>query len=136
MQPSNLVLFPNRKGQEQPQYFFSPAFQCYTSPPFYKNLLSDLQYISVYIDQCRPNAREVVWEQLFVLLGAKPAACSKLFGPVLRAWAEAPTINLLAVELLYLSFAISLEKYPELLKGALPSTGNSIDTRSQVSSNT
>lgn len=112
-------LLPARKV-EQPQYFYSPAFQCYTSPPFYKSLLSELQYVSSFIDLCKPQSREIVWKQLFILLGAKPVLCSKVFGPVLKAWAEAPTINLLAIELLYLSFAISLDKNPDLIKDVSP----------------
>ena len=111
-------LLPASRKPEQPQYFYSPAFQCYTSPPFYKSLLSELQYVSSFIDICKPQAREIVWRQLFTLIGAKPLMCSKVFGPVLKAWAEAPTINLLAIELLYLSFAISLDNYPDLIKDA------------------
>ena len=97
------------------QFFFSPTFQCYTSPPFYRGLLLELDYVSWFVDQCKPYARAVIWKQLFALLGAKPIQCSRPFFPILRQWTESNTINLLAIELLYLAFATTLDCNPQLI---------------------
>jgi len=97
------------------QFFFSPTFQCYTSPPFYRGLLLELDYVSWFVDQCKPYARAVIWKQLFALLGAKPIQCTRPFFPILRQWTESTTINLLAIELLYLAFATTLDCNPTLI---------------------
>lgn len=97
------------------QFFFSPTFQCYTSPPFYRGLLLELDYVSWFVDQCKPYARAVIWKQLFALLDAKPLQCSRPFFPILRQWTESNTINLLAIELLYLAFATTLDCNPQLI---------------------
>ena len=102
-------------------YLFSPTFQCYTSTPFYRNLLIELEHVASYIDQGKSRSREIVWRQLFTLLGAKPVVCSKPFEPVLKSWTESPTINLLAIELLYLAFATAFDRFPDLIKTRFPS---------------
>lgn len=109
------------KGSEgftaPPSYYFSPAFQCYAAPTFYKVMLKELESIAIYADRCRPAIRQVVWKRLFILLGCSPdTLCTNSFGPILREWTRPQYyLNLLAVEALYLAFAICLEQNPNLL---------------------
>ena len=102
------------------QYFFSPSFQCYTSPLFYRSLLLELEWVSSVVDDCKPPAREIVWGQLFVLSGMpKGLKSSKAFLPVVNNWMRGSTMNLLAIELLYLAFATALNQYPDFIKNNL-----------------
>ena len=94
--------------------FYSPTFHCYTSPAFYRELLSELEKLSVHLDKSKASLREAVWEQLFILLGAKQVPYSKPFSDIIRAWKESPTINLLAIELLYIAISIVLDKSPSV----------------------
>jgi len=97
-------------------FYFSNTFQCFTTPPFYRSLLLELEFVSNKIDQCKPTAREQVWKHLFTLVGGRAdASCSQLFTPILTSWINSPTINLLAVELLYLAFAVAFDRVPNLL---------------------
>lgn len=41
--------------------------------------------------------------------------CSEVFSPVVENWIGSPSVNLLAVELLYLAFSLCLLRYPKLL---------------------
>lgn len=76
----------------------------------------DLTTATKMFDDCEESAREAVWTQLLSLIGAKHIPCSKKFSPVLQSWVSSPTINLLAIELLFLAFALTIEKHPELAK--------------------
>jgi hypothetical protein len=102
------------------QLYFSPCFQCYTSAPFYKSILQELEWVASVIDNCYPPAREQVWAQLFAMTGASRTKCSKQFSSIVKGWTESPTLNLLAIELLYLSFAIALERNGNIFTENLP----------------
>ena len=90
--------------------FYSPTFHCSTSPSFYRDILSELETLAESLDNSKSTIREAVWNHLFILLGAKQITCSNKFSPIIKAWKESPTINLLAIELLYISISIVLEK--------------------------
>lgn len=102
------------------QLYFSPCFQCYTSAPFYKSILQELEWVASVIDNCHPPAREQVWAQLFAMTGANRNKCSKPFSAIVKGWTESSTLNLLAIELLYLSFAIALERNVNIFTENLP----------------
>jgi len=100
-------------------YYYSVSFQCYTSSLFYSSLLVELEYAALILDDTTPEAREIVWNRLFILCGGPKQGnfkSSKLISPVIKKWIEATSKNLLAIELLYLAFAISLNKFPEFFK--------------------
>ena len=101
-------------------YYFSPAFQCYTSPPFYRNLLTELEWVASVVDQCSETARLIIWKQLFILVGTPSLTSDKPFSSVIKTWSESNTVNLLAIELLYLAFATALDKHPNLIHDNLP----------------
>jgi hypothetical protein len=119
---------------------FSPTFQCFTSFPLYAALLLELQTLALLIDQREPEARAAVWAQLFALIGigghsrlgprvsdenvmktpygidGQPEnSMTARFTPIIEQWLESKTLNLLAVELLYLSFSLSILQYQDLL---------------------
>lgn len=96
--------------------FFSQTFKCYTSPLFYRNLVSELEWISSFFDLASTNARELVWHQLFIIVGVKSFPCSRLFVPIIKTWIETPTISLFAIELLYIAFALAFDKNPDILR--------------------
>lgn len=76
--------------------------------------------MSSVVDDCNPPARETVWRQLFVLSGMpKGLKSSKPFLPVVNNWMRGSTMNLLAIELLYLAFATALNQYPDFIKNNL-----------------
>lgn len=108
---------PIKNQEECQQYFFSPSFQCYTSPLFYRSLLLELEWVAGIVDDCKEQARELVWKQLFVLSGApKGLKSSKQILPIISGWVQSSTMNLLAIELLYLAFATALNQYPDFIK--------------------
>eukprot|EP01087_Luapelamoeba_hula_P009712 TRINITY_DN2531_c1_g1_i1.p1 TRINITY_DN2531_c1_g1~~TRINITY_DN2531_c1_g1_i1.p1 ORF type:complete len:585 (-),score=80.46 TRINITY_DN2531_c1_g1_i1:56-1810(-) len=103
---------------EQPtsafKVLYSPTFQMFTSLPFYTALLDDLRAMSEYADQLPPSCRDLIWAQLFELIGVKHK-CSNQFTPIINAWASSGVINILAIELLYLSFQLCIMAEPTLL---------------------
>ena len=107
----------NKNQEDYQQYFFSPSFQCYTSPLFYRSLLLELEWVASVVDDCKEQAREIVWNQLFILSGApKGLKSNKPISPIVSGWSQSSTMNLLAIELLYLAFATALNQYPDFIK--------------------
>lgn len=95
---------------------FSPLFQCATTLPFYAALLNELQAMATLVDPCPAVVREIIWEHVFLLIGVQPHRCDLSLKPIIEAWLSAPTVNLLAVELLYIAFVRALANHPDLLR--------------------
>jgi hypothetical protein len=101
---------------------FSPLFQCHTTLAFYAALLAELQAMAALVDPCPSIVREIIWEQVFLLIGVHPHRCETHLKPIIEAWLSSPTVNLLAVELLYISFVRALANHPDLLRAQSPQT--------------
>jgi len=123
---------PASSDEDQIQYFFSPSFQCYTSPLFYRSILLELEWVASVVDDCKEAAREIVWKQLFILCGAPPGlSSSKLISPVIVGWKKSSTMNLLAIELLYLAFATALNQFPDFIKTNITAKNREIFSKAQ-----
>ena len=96
---------------------FSPTFKCVTSLQFYAALLLELQKVASIVDSLAESSRQFVWSNLFEIAGLPDHKCSEHFTPILSGWLSSPTVNLLAVELLYVAFNVATLRFPALLSG-------------------
>lgn len=93
---------------------FSPCFQCYTTLPFHGALLKELKMMTRTVDKSSRKCRSFVWQQLFVLVGVEKEA-DDYFSDVLKSILEQEKMNLIEIEIMYLSFLLCLRLLPSLL---------------------
>lgn len=121
-------LVPMPPTNEQPIY--SNTFRCFTTYNFYSSMLVQLRDVCTQIDGCAEQARDQVWGQIFSLVGlSKPGPCYQNFSPILARWLEYPTMNITAIELMYLAFGTAMVKNPMLLQ---PSTSRPLPPSQQT----
>jgi len=65
--PNNSESAPQQRASSS--LLYSPTFQCFTSLPFYASLLLELTQMAKAADQLSATCREVIWSQLFALIG-------------------------------------------------------------------
>jgi hypothetical protein len=97
---------------------YSPSFRCCTGLPFYASLLRELKSLVNEIDYQPNPIRGLVWAQLFVIVGTQQTY-DGAFGPVLRDTMSQPTVNLLDMEVLLISFFLIINRFPQILDGDL-----------------
>lgn len=103
-----------KENQAKDSVLFSPSFQCYTTLFFYGALLLELKMLVKRIDQRSPTDREVVWRQLCCIVGIEKVT-SEYFSPILQSTLEQKRMNLLEIEILYISFLLTLKEFPSIL---------------------
>lgn len=93
---------------------FSPCFQCFTTLPFHGALLKELKMMTKTVDKSSRKCRSFVWQQLFVLVGVEKEA-DDYFSDVLKSILDQEKMNLIEIEIMYLSFILCLRLLPSLL---------------------
>jgi len=81
---------------------------------FYASLLRELKELVAEIDNRQPWCRELVWEQLFTIVGTQRNKYSGFFTPVLTDTMKEETVKLMDMEVLFLSFFLVLNSLPNL----------------------
>lgn len=97
------------------RYTFSPCFQCYTTLLFHAAMLKELKAMTKRIDASQEIARYIVWKQLFILVGVDRVSSDPFTG-VLESTIKQEKMDLLEIEVMYLSFLLSLHLLPGLFE--------------------
>eukprot|EP00028_Trichosphaerium_sp_Am-I-7-wt_P008199 CAMPEP_0168532196 /NCGR_PEP_ID=MMETSP0405-20121227/16044_1 /TAXON_ID=498012 /ORGANISM="Trichosphaerium sp, Strain Am-I-7 wt" /LENGTH=256 /DNA_ID=CAMNT_0008557433 /DNA_START=40 /DNA_END=810 /DNA_ORIENTATION=+ len=95
----------------------STLFQAPTSIPFYAGLFKKLHGLSNRIDKGQNKflRRKMIWHTLYGFFGA-PKESLASFTTILETWIEGEKLSLVALEMLYLAFVLTIIKYPRLFK--------------------
>ena len=98
----------------EPRGFYSPWFHCYKSLGFYSRLLTAVQRYARTVDCAGRHFRQLVWRELYQFSGRAPASdvafdistagAHGLLEPFVAGLLRLPTVNLVALELVYQSF--------------------------------
>lgn len=111
---NNILTFESSSMSKTRAY--SPSFRCNTGLPFYASLLRELKSLVNEIDYQPSVVRGLVWAQLFAIVGTQQRY-DGLFGPVLKDTMSQPSVNLLDIEVLLVSFLLVINRYPQILDG-------------------
>jgi len=93
---------------------FSPIFKCLTTMSFYASILRELEDYVALIDDCPSWSREIVWEQLFTIVGSDKRKFSGFFTPVLQDTMKETKVNLMDIEVMFLAFFLIINIFPEI----------------------
>lgn len=107
-----------------PRGFYSPWFHCYKSLGFYSRLLTAVQRYARTVDRAGRHFRQLVWRELYQFSGRAPASdvafdistagAHSLLEPFVAGLLRLPTVNLVALELVYQSFHQAQRRYPDV----------------------
>lgn len=107
-----------------PRGFYSPWFHCYKSLGFYSCLLTAVQRYARTVDRAGRHFRQLVWRELYQFSGRAPASdvafdistagAHGLLEPFVAGLLRLPTVNLVALELVYQSFHQAQRRYPDV----------------------
>ena len=103
---SRKVLAPAPRLVNAPSVSSPSAYSNHTAQPDHDHVTKLSIWCSA-VDSSTPYVREVLWAQMFALLGAPPRQCRDPFSPLLQSWLRSPNTNKLATELLFLTFSLS-----------------------------
>jgi len=92
----------------------SPLFQVTVDSEVYANILLSLKAMAEKADGCSDFTRVLLWTQLFSLVGCT-LSNSKRFSQIIRVWTVEDAVNVLAIELLYVSFLLVQIMHPSAL---------------------
>lgn len=108
----------------EPRGFYSPWFHCYKSLGFYSRLLTAVQRYARTVDCAGRHFRQLVWRELYQFSGRAPASdvafdistagAHGLLEPFVAGLLRLPTVNLVALELVYQSFHQAQRRYPDV----------------------
>jgi len=101
-------------------FIFGKPFQMFSSCDLSSALLFELHNYCLLLDTAPSSVREYVWRQVFAIVGIdvkneNSLNFKNLFSPIIKAWLSEPTLNLQAIEILYLAIAESFIQQPQLL---------------------
>lgn len=94
------------KTDAREDQYYSLCFQRHEPLSFYSLLLQKTLSFAKSFDEGTPISRENVWKRFYSLLG-EPISKTKddnTFAPLLSHWLKEPSINLFAIEMLFISF--------------------------------
>ena len=107
-----------------PRGFYSPWFHSYRSLAFYSHLLSAVRQYARMVDSAGKHFRQLVWRELYQFAGCAPSTDSAfeistadahgMLEPFVVSLLRLPTVNLVALELVYQSFHQAQQRYPDV----------------------
>jgi len=98
------------------QTICSPALDLTTNFSFYSSMMIQLSALCWKIDQCPRQCREIIWGQLFVIVGVEKIY-DGFITPVLEDTIKnADGVAVLDIEILFISFLLVMRLCPEILE--------------------